>query len=211
MWTCVWMLALENPRGRWGVRWPCPSCTRHRWCCTDTGGSEHWWTRRSCSETSSTWALAWWEDNPHCPVDKKRQTEAFLVLLLKGLEIPFSRNTMAHLVKLFGHLADDLCVLHVPEHFNPHGAWSHRHEDRCHTYLYIPIHIGLTGCFRLYFCGLYLCIPSTGWKNWWDLTAPSPCLVYTTRSTRPPQTKRAQTKIFNVSFPSGNRFLLSTT
>lgn len=63
----------------------------------------------------------------------EKQTEAFLVLLLQGLETPVSRNTMGHLVKLFGHLADDLCVLHVPEHFNPHGAWSHRHEDRCLT------------------------------------------------------------------------------
>lgn len=28
----------------------------------------------------------------------------------------------SYLIELFGHLADDLCVLHVPEHLDPHSA-----------------------------------------------------------------------------------------
>lgn len=39
-----------------------------------------------------------------------------------------------YLIKLFGHLADDLCVLHVPEHFDPHGTWLQRRRDRCLTW-----------------------------------------------------------------------------
>lgn len=36
----------------------------------------------------------------------------------------------SYLVELFGHLADDLCILHVPEHLDPHGAWLQKVRDR---------------------------------------------------------------------------------
>lgn len=35
-----------------------------------------------------------------------------------------SRAANTDLVELLRHLADDLCVLHVPEHLDPHRAWS---------------------------------------------------------------------------------------
>lgn len=38
----------------------------------------------------------------------------------------FSRTKAGrYLIKLLCHLTNDLCILHVPEHFNPHGAWLH--------------------------------------------------------------------------------------
>lgn len=42
----------------------------------------------------------------------------------------YGRNIvcLCYLVELFGHLADDLGVLHVPEHLDPHGAWLHNHK-----------------------------------------------------------------------------------
>lgn len=177
------MLALENQRGPWGVKWPCPSCTRRRWCCTDTGGSERWWTRRSCSGTSSTWAQAWWEDNPHCPVDGKTHLE-FRVLVLALTEMP------ARPKRLPRRTLRSSC------------GWSRRsaccgtfRSSRClatETQTRVTDG-GSTAVSRLYCCSIYLCILSTGWKNWWDLTAPSLGPVYMTRSTRPPQTAKTET------------------
>lgn len=36
----------------------------------------------------------------------------------------------SYLIKLFRHLADDLCILHVPEHLNPYSAWLRNRKDR---------------------------------------------------------------------------------
>lgn len=36
----AWMLWPGSQTGRWAERWPCPSCTHHRWCCTDSDGPE---------------------------------------------------------------------------------------------------------------------------------------------------------------------------
>lgn len=76
MWRCVWRLALGSQTAPWGGRSPCPSCTHRRWCCTDTGESKHWWTRRSCNGISSTLVLAWWEGSRHCPVDTQQRDQS---------------------------------------------------------------------------------------------------------------------------------------
>lgn len=201
MWTCVWMLALENQRGRWGVRWPCPSCTRHRWCCIDTGGSEHWWTRRSCSETSSTWALAWWEDNPHCPVDKKNQTEAFLVLLLKGLKIPFSRKRTSSNSSVILRMISAFCMF------------------RNISILTVPGHRGMkTGVWHRFnrpFQALLLRVVPLHPEHWMKKlmrsnSAKSLSCLYDSIHSSTTDYTCTNKDFFNVSFASGNRFLLST-
>lgn len=70
---CVWRPGPVSQTDPWEERWPCPSCTRRRWCCTDTVGSERQWTHRSCSETSSTMDRIWSRGNRHCPTSTHKE------------------------------------------------------------------------------------------------------------------------------------------
>jgi len=65
---CVWMHGLASPWDQSAVRWHCPSCTGHRWCCTDTGGPACGWTHRSWTWTSYTLDQSLSVGSHRCPV-----------------------------------------------------------------------------------------------------------------------------------------------
>lgn len=65
---CVWRLGLGSPIVQWVARWPCPSCTHHRWYCIDTGALTRQWIHKSLIWTSSTGGLLWLEGSHHCPI-----------------------------------------------------------------------------------------------------------------------------------------------
>lgn len=90
---CVWRLGPGSPIVRWAERWPCPSCTHHRWYYIDTGVLAQQWIHRSLTWTSSIGALLWLKGSHRCPTWAAEGTTSVNALTKAELFCLFSNFT----------------------------------------------------------------------------------------------------------------------